>query len=81
MTETYHAVVQLHVNLKFETQKPQRTEAYNFKSAECRQYFKNITTDTRDFSHCFESKEGFQTQIKKWEHTLKNHVVKAFPKI
>ena len=33
------------------------------------------------FTHCYESNEGFQTQIKKWEHTIKNHIVEAFPKI
>ena len=38
VTETDHAVVQRHVNLKFEIQKPQRIEAYNFKSDECRKY-------------------------------------------
>ena len=81
VTETDHAMVQLHVNLKFDIKKPQRTEAYNYKSDDCRKYFKYITTDTTEFTHCFESNEGFQTQINKWEHTIKNHIVEAFPKI
>ena len=71
VTETDHAMVQLHVSLKFEIQKPQRIEAYNYKSDEYRKYFKDITTDAIKFSQYFNSDEGFQTQIKKWEHTLK----------
>ena len=38
VTETDNAMVQLHVNLKFDIQKPQRTEAYNYKSDDGRKY-------------------------------------------
>ena len=31
VTESDHAMVQLHMNLQFVVQKPQRTEAFNFK--------------------------------------------------
>ena len=48
---------------------------------ECQEYFKEITTHTSELSSCFESSEPFKTQIKKWEHRLKSHVVRAFPKI
>ena len=34
VTESDHAMVQLHVNLQFVVQKPQRTEAFNFKNSE-----------------------------------------------
>ena len=81
VTESDHAMIQLHMNLKFIAQKPQRTETFNFKNAESRYFFKDITTDTSEFSNCFLSNETFQTQVKTWEHTLKDHVVQAFQKI
>ena len=81
VTESDHAMVQLHVNLQFVIQKPQRTEAFNFKNAESRYVFKELTTATREFSNCFSGNETFQNQVKTWEHTLKNNVVQAFHKI
>ena len=80
-TETDHSKVELDIDWKFKIQKPQRIEAYNYRSQECQKYFKNITSNTTAISSCLESKEPFQKQIKKWEHTLKSHVIAAFPKI
>ena len=81
LTESDHAMVKLHVNLQFVVQKPLRTEAINYKNAESRHLFKDLTTVTSEFSNCFSSNETFQNQVKKWEHTLKQHVVQAFSKI
>ena len=78
VTESDHSIVQLDVNLQFAVQKPQRTEAFNFKNAESRHFFQDITSDAIEFSNCFESNESFKTQIKSWEHTLKHNEVQAF---
>ena len=59
VTESDHAMIQLQMNLKFIAQKPQRTEAFNFLNAESSYFFKDITTDTSEFSNCFLSKETF----------------------
>ena len=78
---TDHAKIELDLNLKFEVQKPFRNEAYNYKSTEGQTYFKSITSNTDELSACFKSNEPFQKQVKKWEHMLRSHVVKSFPKI
>ena len=69
------------MNIKFEHLKPTRREAYNFKSSEGQKYFKEITSDTKRLSSCFLSNEPFQKQLKIWEHEVKSHIIKAFPKI
>ena len=81
VTVTDHAKIELDLNLKFEVQKPFRNEAYNYKSIEGQTYFKSITSNTDELSACFKSNEPFQKQVKKWEHMLRSHVVKSFPKI
>ena len=81
MTETDHAKVEIDLNLKFEVIKPQRKEAYDFKSTECQALFKEITSNTQRRSSCFLSGEPFQKQVKQWEHELKTHIIMAFPKI
>ena len=69
------------MNLKFVVQKPYRKESYNYKDTECQKYFKEITSNTHRLSSCFLSDEPFEKQMKKWEHEVKSHVIKAFPKI
>ena len=81
VTEYDHSMVQLHVNLKFAVQKPQRTDSFNFKNAESRHFFKDITSDTSEFSNFFQSNESLQAQTESWEHILKHYVVQAFQKI
>ena len=49
---TDHAIVELEVNLRFKVQKPHRTEAYNFKSLEGHDNFKQITLNTNNFCVC-----------------------------
>ena len=46
VTESDHAKIELHLNLDFERLKPIRKETFNFKSQECQQYFKLLTTNT-----------------------------------
>ena len=80
-TESDHAKIELDLDLELDRHKPIRIEGYNLKSVKCQEYFKDITTNTSELSSCFESSEPFQKQIKKWEHKLKSHIVRAFPKI
>ena len=81
VTETEHSKVELKLDLRFEVNKPHRTESFNFKNDYNKEFFKTITTNTNRLSNCLKSNEPFQKQIKKWEHELRSHVVKAFPKI
>ena len=81
VTESDHAKVELFLNLQFEQVKPIRTEAYNFKSHECQQYFKLLTTDTQMFSTCFKSTNTFPNQLKLWQKRLKSCISQSFYKI
>ena len=42
VTETDHATLVLHINLKFQPIKPQRFEEYNFRSTECQNRFNSL---------------------------------------
>ena len=81
VTESDHAKIQLNLNIKFDPSKPTRNEAYNFKSQECQQYFKMLTTNTRKFSSCFEGTESFSDQINIWQKNLKSCIAQSFYKI
>ena len=41
----------------------------------------DITTNTNRLSTCFLSDEPFEKQLNKWEHEVKTHIIRAFPKI
>ena len=45
------------LDLKIENLKPTRDVFFNFKNKEGLKTFKNITSDTTEFSDCFESTE------------------------
>ena len=80
-TESDHSKVELKLNLQFPQAKPVRTEAYNYKSDECKKYFRHLTRNTRKFSMCFEGEEKFPEQIISWERNLKRCIIQSFPKI
>ena len=44
------------LDLKIETEKPERRELWNFKNKEAQNNFKAQTTNTKDFSECFSNK-------------------------
>ena len=69
------------LDLKIETEKPERIELYNFKNKEGQQKFKQITSETSDFSDCFKSNEPLLVQIENWQKILKSNFSKAFKKI
>ena len=81
VTHTDHSIVELQIDLQFEVCKPPRVESFNFKNLVCQKYFRELTTKTDKLSRCFLSNEPFQKQMKNWEHELKTHVIKSFPKI
>ena len=81
VTESDHCKIELKLNLQFPQAKPSRTEVYNFKSDECQKRFRELITNTRKFSMCFEGEDNFVDQIKRWERNLKRCIVQSFPKI
>ena len=69
------------VKLQFVSEKPQRREIFNFKNKKSQERFKNITSNTTQFSECFKSNLPFEDQIKQWRHVLNSHCQEAFKKI
>ena len=81
VTESDHAMVELHMNIEFQIIKPVRNEFYNFKNIDGKQKFITITNKTKKLSACFESDLSYQVQFKKWQHTLCSLITQSFPKI
>ena len=70
------------LNLKIINEKPTRQEVYDFKNRKSQLKFKTLTTDTQDFTNCFENDEtSVLIQIEKWRRILKSYCRKAFRKI
>ena len=65
-TNSDHATEYMDVNLKIVSEKPKRREIWNFKNKESQKKFKKLTTETKDFSECFENDLSVFDQINKW---------------
>ena len=76
-----HMVVELTLNMKVLPTRPTREIIYNFKNLNGQQVFKQNTSDTHEFSTCFNSVEPLLVQCEKWKHILEAHCKKAFPQI
>ena len=50
-----HLTEYMDLNLKITHEKPAREELYNFKNKEAQIKFKNLTSETKDFTNCFEN--------------------------
>ena len=53
--ESDHNVEILEVNLQFSHLKPERMEIFQFKNRNSQLEFKQLTTNTTDFSNCFKN--------------------------
>ena len=69
------------MDLKVITEKPKRCEIWNFKNKEAQDNFKISTSETEDFSACFNNNYPLLKQIENWRKTLKLHMNKSFKKI
>ena len=80
-TDSDHFTEYMDLNLEIIPEKPKRREIFNFKNKKCQEIFKKVTTNTTDFSQCFESKIPLEKQIEEWRKILKSYCHKAFKKI
>ena len=81
VTETDHSTIVLHIDLQFNPIKPHRIEEYNYRSTECQNRFKVLTTNTHMLSSCLESNEEFSTQVTNFEDMFKKIQAQSFCKI
>merc|ERR1712098_976620 len=61
-----HFTQYLDIDLKLNTVKPVRKEIYNFKCKESQKTFRKITSNTNEFSECFEDDQSVLNQIENW---------------
>ena len=76
-----HFTEYMDLDLKVESAKPERNEIYNFKEKEGQIKFKQITSNTSEFTDCFKNEKPLLEQVENWENVLKTACKKAFKKI
>ena len=65
-----HLPMEINLDLKILPIKPTKIVVYNFKDEGAITIFKNNTTDTNNFTNCFNSMLSLQDQCKNWKNTL-----------
>ena len=76
-----HFTQYLDLNLKVESEKPKRIEMYDFKDKEGQKKFKMLTSETQQFTDCFENMQPLSEQVEKWRTTLETYCKRSFRKI
>ena len=80
-TDTDHFTEILDINLDIVPGKPKRREIFRFKDKKAQELFKEKTSNTKEFSRCFQNDKSIQEQIIQWRHILNSHCKNAFKKI
>ena len=81
-TDSDHFTEYMDLDLQIIKEKPVREEVYNFKNEECQNKFKILTSQTKDFTNCFQNNNlSALEQVEKWRNVLKTYCSKAFKKI
>ena len=73
--ESDHNVESLEVNLIFSNEKQERITFFDFKNKDAQQVFKKLTSNTNEFSKCFENNLTFEAQAKKWRRQFFPQIV------
>ena len=76
-----HYTEYMDINLEYVSEKPERVELFHFKNKEAQAKFQKMTSETNEFTDCFEDDNMLQLQIEKWRRILKKYCQKAFKKI
>ena len=76
-----HVPIELDLDIKVIPTRPARETIYNFKNLKGREMFQNLTTETKDFTHIFDSMEPLLVQCEQWKLKLESYCKKSFPKL
>ena len=76
-----HYTQYMDLQLEYKSEKPERLEIFDFKNKEAQEQFKILTTNTEEFTHCFESSKPLDKQFDDWMQYLKLFIKKSFKKI
>ena len=76
-----HFTVYLDLNMEITKERPERMEIFNFKDKKSQEAFKINTSETDEFTECFNGEDPLIQKIEKWRKVLNSHCAKAFKKI
>ena len=79
--DTDHFTLYLDMDIEIVKEKPVRQEIYNFKDKNSQEIFKINTSETTEFSECFDGKNSIIEEVENWRKVLNYHCSKAFKKI
>jgi hypothetical protein len=69
------------LDIEVEAERSERLDIFNFKEEEAQAKFKNLTSDTKYFTNCFDDDAPLLKQISKWRQVLKTYCSEAYKKI
>ena len=76
-----HYTQYLDLSLKISKEPPLREEIFNFKDKKCQEDFKMNTSNTNNFTACFDGEKPLLEKINDWKKVLKTQCSKSFKKI
>ena len=74
-----HVTMMLKMNLKVLPHKPQIIEMFDFKNREGQILFKKKTSETKEFTDCFENMSPLLENCERWNDKLKSYCKKSYP--
>ena len=71
--DTDHNTQYMDVDIEIEVNKPERVEIYDFKDNVAQMKFKQLTTETQEFTRCFENSLPVSKQVDLWQEVLETY--------
>ena len=76
-----HMTEFMDLDIDIEPVKQERVEMFNFKEEASKNVFKKLTTETKEFTECFNNKIPLLEQIENWTKLLNKFCYKSFKKV
>ena len=76
-----HMTEYMDLNIEVEPAKPERIEIYNYKDEASKVTFKKLTSETEEFTKCFQNQNPLLGQIENWTKLMDKYCSKSFKKI
>ena len=76
-----HFTQYMDLKIEYKSEKPERIEFFDYKNKDGQEKFKILTTQTKDFTNCFDSNKPLEKQFNEWMNILRDFCTKAFKKI
>ena len=80
-TDSDHFTEYMDLNLQLVSSKPERKEIYNFKDTKSQETFHKMTSNTKEFSNCFQNNLPIHVQVQNWRRMLKSYCQNILKKI